>query len=73
MLKSGKNLEKLLSVVNELVEGRNLAAKHEDHSLKGQYRNKRDCHIEPDWILLYAIEGNELVLYRTGTHSELFI
>lgn len=72
MLKSGKDLEKLLFVVNEIAEGRQLAAKYRDHPLKGEYKGKRDCHIEPDWILIYAIEGDELVLYRTGTHSTLF-
>jgi mRNA interferase YafQ len=73
MLKSGKDLDKLLFVVNELAEGQNLAAKYEDHPLKGQYKDKRDCHVEPDWILLYTIKDDELVLYRTGTHSDLFI
>ena len=72
MLKRGKTLEDLLFVINELVEQRELADKYKDHALKGQYSNKRDCHIEPDWVLLYAIEDDELVLYRTGTHADLF-
>ena len=71
-LKRGKDLEQLLFVVNELAKGRKLAAKYKDHPLKGQYKDKRDCHIEPDWVLLYAIKGDELILYRTGTHSDLF-
>ena len=70
--KSGKDLEKLLFIVNELADDQELAAKYKDHPLKGEYKNKRDCHIEPDWILIYAIEDDELVLYRTGTHAQLF-
>ncbi len=72
MLKRGKDLEKLLLVVQDLSASRKLSTRYKDHPLKGQHRNKRDCHIEPDWILLYAIENDELVLYRTGTHLDLF-
>ena len=72
MLKRGKDIEALLCVINELVEQRELNPKQKDHALIGQYTNKRDCHIEPDWILIYAIEDTDLVLYRTGTHSDLF-
>ena len=72
MLKRGKDLDKLLFVVRELSAKRKLPAGYKDHPLKGQHRDKRDCHIKPDWILLYAIEGSELILYRTGTHSDLF-
>ena len=72
MLKRGKDLDKLIFVVQELSAERELSARYRDHPLKGRHRDKRDCHIEPDWILLYAIEGTELVLYRTGTHADLF-
>jgi len=68
----GKDIEKLLLIVNELAEGRTLAQQYCDHSLKGKYKGKRDCHIEPDWVLIYAIDENELILYRTGSHSDLF-
>ncbi len=71
-LKRGKELDQLLSVVQELVEGRPLAEQCADHPLKGQYCGKRDCHLEPDWILIYAVEDDELVLYRTGSHADLF-
>lgn len=43
-----------------------------DHSLKGEYRDCRECHIEPDWLLIYKIEGNSVTFIRTGSHSELF-
>ncbi|MDL1974540.1 MAG: type II toxin-antitoxin system YafQ family toxin [Deltaproteobacteria bacterium] len=72
LIQSGKDIEKLLFVVNELAEGRKLGPNYHDHSLKGGCKGKRDCHVEPDWILLYAIEDNELVLYRTGNHAHLF-
>ncbi len=72
LLQSGKDIEKLLSIVKELAEGRKLSPKCYDHPLIGKYKDKRDCHIEPDWILIYAITDDELVLYRTGSHSQLF-
>jgi mRNA interferase YafQ len=59
-------------VVNELAEGRKLAPQYRDHALKGTFKDKRDCHIEPDWLLIYAIKDRELVLYRTGNHANLF-
>ncbi|MCF8128378.1 MAG: type II toxin-antitoxin system YafQ family toxin [Deltaproteobacteria bacterium] len=72
LLGSGKDIEKLLSVVEILAEGHSLPSEYKDHTLRGKYANKRDCHVEPDWILIYAIEHDEVVLYRTGSHSELF-
>jgi len=71
-IRRGKDVEKLLMVVNELAEGRKLAPHYHDHPLKGIYKDKRNCHIEPDWLLIYAIEDDELVLYRTGSHADLF-
>ncbi len=72
VLKRGKELEQLLTVVQNLAEGEPLDSVYFDHPLKGQYHGKRDCHMEPDWILIYAIEVQELVLYRTGSHADLF-
>ena len=71
-IKSGKDLEQLLFVVQKLSEGRQLPAHSYDHPLKGKHIGKRDYHLGPDWILIYAIEDDELVLYRTGSHSDLF-
>jgi mRNA interferase YafQ len=71
-IKRGKDIEQLLSVVQELAEGHHLAAHYQDHPLKGQYKDKRDCHLDTDWILIYAVLDNELVLYRTGSHADLF-
>lgn len=62
----------LQSVIDTLAIPNQLQAKHKDHDLKGNYIGKRECHIMPDWLLIYRIEGKTLMLYRTGTHSDLF-
>ena len=76
MKKQGKDLNKLHKVINTLSSGEKLDVKYKDHELKDnkQYKNCRECHIEPDWLLVYRIVDNELllVLARTGSHSELF-
>jgi len=72
LLQGGKDIEKLLRIVEKLAEGQKLPHEYHDHPLKGKYKNKRNCHIESDWILIYTREDDELVLYRTGTHSQLF-
>jgi len=71
-LRRNKDMDKLKSLIMKLVKGLSLPAKYEDHPLKGDYRDCRDCHIDPDWILIYRIKGNELHLIRTGTHADLF-
>ena len=72
--KQNKDLNKLFDVVNILAEGGILEAKYRDHDLSGKYKGTRECHIEPDWLLVYEIQNDVLVLilYRLGTHSELF-
>lgn len=70
--KRRKDTEKLKEVIEILVEGEVLEARYKDHALIGNYRGARDCHIEPDWLLIYEIDEEELVLIRTGTHSDLF-
>lgn len=71
-LRQGKDQAKLIEVVQILLGGRDLPLKHRDHPLKGEWKGRRDCHIEPDWILIYRITKDELRLERTGTHSDLF-
>ena len=68
------NLDKLFEVIDILANGGTLEAKYRDHDLTGNYKGTRECHIEPDWLLIYEIQNNVLVLmlYRLGTHSELF-
>ena len=72
--KQGKNLEKLYSVIETLANGEPLEEKHRDHNLTGNFKSCRECHIEPDWLLIYEIINDVLVLVlnRTGSHSELF-
>ena len=72
--KQGKNTDKLFEVIEQLANGESLDPKYRDHDLTGNYRGCRECHIDPDWLLIYEIIGDVLVLmlYRLGTHSELF-
>ena len=74
MKKRGKDLEKLKTVLNLLQQGIELPAKYKDHALTGNYSGCRECHIEPDWLLVYEIINEELiiVLLTTGSHSDLF-
>lgn len=72
--KRGCKLEHLQEVVNTLANNQKLDEKYHDHGLTGTYRGFRECHVEPDWLLIYRISQNtlELFLFRTGTHSDLF-
>ena len=70
--KRGKDFDKLKAVIDVLVAGEELAARYRDHALVGNYRGARDCHIEPDWLLIYEIDEDELILVRTGSHTDLF-
>lgn len=72
--KRGYNLSLLSEVVDMLALGEPLPLKYKDHSLIGDYAGCRECHITPDWLLIYEIEEEEIILYltRTGTHSDLF-
>ncbi|MCH5162454.1 MAG: type II toxin-antitoxin system YafQ family toxin [Clostridiales bacterium] len=73
-VKRGYDIEKLKTAVKILADGQALPKEYKDHELKGKYAGFRDCHIEPDWILIYKYSDNTLILYlnRTGTHSDLF-
>lgn len=71
-IKKGKNPEKLTSLIKLLIQGEPLPQKYKDHPLIGNWVGRRDCHIEPDWILIYKKTENELLLERTGSHSDLF-
>ncbi len=70
--KQNKNPDKLKVVIEKLVAGEELGFKYRDHQLSGNWKDHRDCHIEPDWILIYRIKNNVLILERTGSHPELF-
>ena len=70
--KRGKDMSKLRELVLLLVEGVPLPPRYRDHPLGGDWSHHRDCHLEADWLLLYKIDGDDLYLVRTGTHSDLF-
>ena len=73
LMRQGKDLTKLEPVVDALAAGRELGRAYRDHALSSNWKGFRDCHIEPDWVLIYKIDGDVLVLTltRTGTHAEL--
>ena len=70
--KRGKDLSKLRHALGLLISGDALLASYRDHPLKGDWKGYRDAHIEPDWLLIYRVSGDELHLVRTGSHADLF-
>lgn len=70
--KQNKVLSKIRIVIENLLDQQTLEPKYKDHQLTGNWKGHRDCHIEPDWILIYQRNDNALILERTGSHSELF-
>lgn len=72
--KRGLDENLLDEIIQMLVEGRALPAKNKDHALVGDYKGCRECHISPDWLLIYSVDGlvNLLTLVRTGSHADLF-
>jgi len=71
----GYNIKLIEDVIIELAKGKKLSSKYKDHAMSGNWIGFRNCHITPDWVLLYKIEKNSLILVlsRTGTHSDLEI
>ena len=74
VIKRGYNAELMEEIIQKLAKGEQLPEKNKDHPLSGNYSGCRECHITPDWLLIYEIDNGELLLYltRTGTHSDLF-
>ena len=72
--KRGLRLDELNAIVNQLAAGQTLPERNSDHALTGDYIGFRECHIRPDWLLVYRVDGDalELFLFRTGTHTDLF-
>ena len=70
--KRGKDIDKLKNVMTELANERPLPQSNKDHTLTGNYKNYRECHIEPDWLLIYKLDETKIIFERTGTHSDLF-
>lgn len=73
-IKRGYNMDLMGIIVDTLAAGEPLPEKYRDHNLTGNYKGCRECHITPDWLLIYEISDGEIILYltRTGTHSDLF-
>ena len=72
MLKRGKEKEKIKKVLKLLIEQKKLPQSCRDHKLAGTYKGRRECHIEPDWLLIYKLMQDEIFFERTGSHSDLF-
>lgn len=70
--KRNYNLNLLGFVINELAKENLLDPKYNDHKLTGNYKSCKECHIEPNWLLIYKVDNDKLYLIRTGTHSDLF-
>jgi len=70
--KRGKDIEKLRAILETLCAHRELDPRHKDHALSGEWKGWRDCHVEPDWVLIYRKDGGRLELGRTSTHADLF-
>lgn len=70
--KRGKDTGKIKAVILLLINEQKLTEKYKDHSLIGNYSGHRECHIEPDWLLIYKINKGDITFERTGTHSDLF-
>jgi mRNA interferase YafQ len=72
--KRGKNLDRLKAVIDLLIDGEPLPSRYKDHPLHGDFVGSRDCHLEPDWVLIYTLMENDshVRFERTGTHSDLF-
>lgn len=72
--KRGKNIDKINKIIKALANGETLDLKYRDHTITGEYSGLRECHIEPDWLLVYQIDEGMvmLLLSRSGTHSDLF-
>lgn len=71
-IKRGKDMSKLRDLMILIIEDKPLSPVYKDHALKGAWRHHRDSHIEPDWLLIYKIDGKDVYFIRTGTHADLF-
>jgi mRNA interferase YafQ len=72
MQKRGKDMNKFKEVVLKLLAGEVLEQRYRDHLLVGNFANRRECHLEPDWLLIYRFEDEKVIFERTGSHADLF-
>jgi mRNA interferase YafQ len=72
MKRRGKDMDKLRTIMRKLADQETIEAKHRDHPLVGNYVGRRECHVDPDWLLIYKLEPGVIIFERTGTHADLF-
>jgi mRNA interferase YafQ len=72
IMKQGKDFNKLTDAIEILISPKTLEPKYKEHPLHGNYKGYRECHLEPDWLLIYKLQPEVLMLARTGSHSDLF-
>jgi mRNA interferase YafQ len=72
MQRRGKDIEKLKTILTALINEEPLPERQRDHPMVGNYKSRRECHVEPDWLLIYKLVSNEIIFERTGTHGDLF-
>lgn len=70
--KRNKDMSKLRKLMLLLIEEKPLPPEYKDHSLKSNWKHHRDSHIEPDWLLIYKVDGNDVYFVRTGSHADIF-
>ena len=70
--KRGLDMSLIDELIDDLINERQLQERHKDHTLKGEYKGCRECHIEPNWLLIYRIINEDILFVRNGTHSDLF-
>ena len=70
--KRGNDLEKIKEVIRALINEEALNPRCRNHKLRGDYQDRWECHIEPDWLLIYMVDEDRIIFERTGTHSDLF-
>ena len=68
----GKDTDKIKAVMSKLIDEEILEERYRDNALIGNYIGRRECHIEPDWLLIYKLQDDEIIFERTGTHADLF-
>ncbi|HQO65087.1 MAG TPA: type II toxin-antitoxin system YafQ family toxin [Syntrophorhabdus sp.] len=71
MIKRGCDPESIKTIIRKLIAEEPLERRHHDHVLIGNFKDRRECHVEPDWLLIYRIDGNKIIFERTGKHSDL--
>jgi mRNA interferase YafQ len=72
MQRRGKDTGKLKAILTALISEEPLPERQRDHPLVGNYKGRRECHVDPDWLLIYKLINNEIIFERTGSHGELF-